>query len=277
MDKPAGPTSHDVVAAARRALGTRAVGHAGTLDPFATGLLILVIGPATRMARLVERYPKCYRAEAVIGVTTDTDDAEGEVTGGVTPETWPDRRALEAVLEQFRGARPQRPPAFSARRVDGRRAYQLARSGQPVELPETAVTVYRLEATDWSPPILTFEADVSAGTYIRALGRDIGERLGLGGHLRSLRRTAIGPHRVEQATPLAALGPELVPLPPASLVPDLPRLQLTAEERRDVGHGRSVFREPAVGEVGLMWEGRLVAVGEGQGDRWHPRLVLEPL
>ncbi len=277
MDKPAGPTSHDVVAAARRALGTRAVGHAGTLDPFATGLLILMVGPATRMARLVKRYPKCYRAETVIGVTTDTDDAEGRVTGGQTPVAWPDQQAVEAVLDQFRGVRQQRPPAFSARRVDGRRAYRLARSGQPVQLPETLVTVYRLEATDWNPPILTFEADVSTGTYIRALGRDIGERLGLGGHLRSLRRTAIGPHRVEQATPLEALRPGVVPLLPESLVPDLPRLQLTAEERQDVGHGRAVFRAQAAGEVGLMWEGRLVAVGEGQGDRWRPRLVLEPL
>lgn len=277
MDKPVGPTSHDVVAAARRALGLRAVGHAGTLDPFATGLLILVIGPATRMARLVEPYQKGYRAEAVLGVTTDTDDAEGQVVTEQAMDQWPDQAAVEAVLDGFRGEQLQRPPAFSARRVEGQRAYRIARAGKPVALPPTPVMVHRLELLGWNPPVLTFEADVSAGTYIRALGRDIGERLGLGGHLRALRRTRIGPHQVEAAIPWAELVPGLTPMPPETMVPDLPRIALSESERDDVGHGRSVWRDAAHGEAGLLWQGRLVAVAEGQGDRWHPRLVLEPL
>lgn len=277
MDKPAGPTSHDVVAAARRALGTRAVGHAGTLDPFATGLLILLVGPATRMARLIEPYQKGYRAEAVLGVTTDTDDAEGHVLVEQPIEQWPDHAAVEVVLDGFRGRQLQRPPAFSARRVEGQRAYRIARAGKPVKLPSTPVMVHRLELIDWNPPVLTFEADVSAGTYIRALGRDIGEQLGLGGHLRALRRTRIGPHQVEEAVPLAHLAPGLTPQSPETMVPDLPRIALSASERDDVGHGRPVLRDAAHGEAGLLWQGRLVAVAEGQGDRWHPRLVLEPV
>lgn len=252
------------------------MGHAGTLDPFATGLLILLVGPATRMARLVEPYQKGYRAEAVLGVSTDTDDAEGQVVTERSVDQWPDREAVELVLEGLRGDQLQRPPAFSARRVAGQRAYRIARAGKPVELPATPVTVHRLELLEWTPPVLRFEADVSAGTYIRALGRDIGDRLGLGGHLRALRRTRIGPHQVEDAVAMADLTRGLEPRPPATMVPDLPPVALTEAEREDVGHGRPVWRDEAQGEAGLWWDGRLVAVAEGQGDRWHPRLVLEP-
>lgn len=252
------------------------MGHVGTLDPFATGLLILVMGPATRMARLVEPYQKGYLAELVLGVSTDTDDAEGRVVGERPTDQWPGRAEVEAVLRTFHGSQLQRPPAFSARRVGGVRAYRIARAGKPVELPPTPVMVHRLELVEWQPPVLRFEADVSAGTYIRALGRDIGERLGLGGHLRALRRTRIGPHRVEDAVPLADLVPGVVLRPPETLIPDLAQVVLSESERDDVGHGRPVWRAGAEGEAGLVWEGRLVAVAEGQGDRWHPRLVLEP-
>lgn len=282
VDKPAGPTSHDVVQRVRRAYRTRAVGHTGTLDPFATGLLVVLLGRATRLARFVEAEAKTYLATARLGVATTTDDVEGEALGApVAPDRVAarvDEAALRAALAGFRGAQRQRPPQFSAKRVGGERSHRLARRGAAVELAETAVTVHDIELIAWQPPFATFRTTVSAGTYIRALARDLGERLGVGAHLTALRREAIGPLRVEDAVPLEALGPGTPPRPPREVLGGLRTVELDAEGRLAVAHGRPV-RDPSgppAGElVALVHDGRLAAVA-ASGDGWlRPTVVLE--
>lgn len=263
------------MARVRRVLGTREVGHAGTLDPFATGLLVVLVGRATRLARFVERQDKTYWGEAVLGVTTDTDDATGTAMVEQRPDQWPGRSEVEAALARLRGTYPQRPPAYSARRVGGRRGYQLAREGRPVDLPPTPVTVSTLDLLGWEPPVLAFRAVVSAGTYVRALARDLGELLGLGGHLRALRRERIGSLSVADALPLDRIEPGVRLLDPLDVVGHLPKVALTAEECGAVGHGRPVPAVDASGAAALVSGDRLVAVAEGTGQAWQPRVVLE--
>lgn len=251
------------------------MGHAGTLDPFATGLLLLLVGRATRLARFLERYPKAYRATAVLGTATDTDDLTGTVVQSAPPAVWPDRPEVDRVAAGCVGRQLQRPPAYSARRVEGRRAYRLARAGEAVELPATPVEIFGLTVLDWSPPTLEFAAEVSSGTYIRSLGRDLGLALGSVGHLTALRRTGIGPHRVEDAVPLDRLDPGAI-RPAVDLLPDLPAVDLAPDEARAVGFGQPVPRPDAEGLCRLVAEGRLAAVAEGGPDGWQPRVVLEP-
>ena len=275
MDKPEGPTSHDVVARARRLFGTRAVGHTGTLDPFATGLLILVFGPATRLARFAERHRKTYRAVIRLGVSTATDDRTGEVLSETTPPAWPASEAVREELARFRGETSQRPPAYSARRIAGERSYHLARRGAPAVAPPASVTVYAIELLGYQPPLVSIRVEVSAGTYVRSLGRDLGERLGTGAHLVELRREAIGPWRVEQATPLAELTGAEPLLAPRELVDDLPAVSLAPEELRAVLHGRDIPRSGVLGgEAALLEGGRLVAVARAIPGAWHPAIVL---
>lgn len=275
MDKPAGPTSHDVVRQVRRALGTRQVGHAGTLDPFATGLLVVLIGRATRLARFVEQQDKTYRGEAVLGVVTDTDDWTGQVVSEQRPERWPARTEVEAGLAALRGTYRQRPPAYSARRVAGRRGYQLAREGKPVDLPATPVTVSELDLLTWEPPVVAFRAIVSAGTYVRALARDLGERLGTGAHLRALRRERIGALDVADAIPLEEIAPGLGLMEPLAVVGHLPRVALSPVEAEVIRHGRAIAAAGAAGQAALVAEGHLAAVAEGSDDHWQPRVVLQ--
>ena len=277
MDKPAGPTSHDVVARARKLFRTRAVGHTGTLDPFATGLLILVFGGATRLARFAERHPKTYRGVVRLGQETDTDDRTGQVTAEVTPERWPEREAVEAALRGLSGSYLQQPPGYSARRVGGERSHRLARRGERPEPAATSVTVHRLELLDWKPPLLTVETEVSAGTYVRALARDLGRQLGIGGHLAELRREAVGPWKVADATPLAELRGTEALLPPAALLAGMPVIELAPEEVVRARHGRKIQREGAVeSEAALVADGALVAVGRSVPGGWHPMVVLPP-
>ncbi|HEU5220249.1 MAG TPA: tRNA pseudouridine(55) synthase TruB [Gemmatimonadales bacterium] len=275
VDKPEGPTSHDVVARARRLFRTRAVGHTGTLDPFATGLLILVFGGATRLARWAQRHRKTYRADVRLGVVTDTDDRTGRVTQERHPESWPDREQVEAALRELAGVQSQRPPAFSAKRIEGERSHRVARrGGAPVPAP-VEVTVFSIELLDYAPPMLSFRAEVSPGTYIRALGRDLGERLGIGAHVAELRREKIGPWRVDQARPLAGLDGSEPLLPPRSLVDDLAAVSLDAEEIIAVGHGRTIRRDGvSEGEAALLDGQRLVAVARAAPGGWHPVVVL---
>jgi tRNA pseudouridine55 synthase len=202
VDKPIGPTSHDVVALVRRLSGVRRVGHGGTLDPFARGVLPIFIGSATRVVEYHLGDPKSYRATVVFGARSTTDDLEGELTptGGPVP----DRAAVEAGLGAFRGTIRQRPPAFSAVKVAGRRAYRAARAGEPIELSERTVTIERLELTGWDEsdpgrPAAVLEVDCSAGTYMRSLARDLGEHLGAGAYLGTLVRTASGTFRLSDA------------------------------------------------------------------------------
>ncbi len=275
VDKPQGPTSHDVVARARRLFRTRAVGHTGTLDPFATGLLILVFGGATRLARWVERHRKVYRAEVRLGVTTDTDDRTGAVLAEQAPDAWPARSEVEAAIAGLRGVIRQRPPAYSAKRIEGERSHRVARRGGTPQPEPVEVTVFSLELLEYAPPMLSFRAEVSPGTYIRALGRDLGRHLGVGAHLTELRRERIGPWTVEQATPLAELTGREAPLPARALVGELPPVELSPDEVTAVGHGRIVFRDgPTEGEAALLDGSRLLAVARAVPGGWHPVVVL---
>lgn len=277
IDKPVGWTSHDVVAVVRRQLGLRSVGHAGTLDPFATGLLVVLVGRATRLARFVEAERKVYDTTVEFGVATDTEDATGTVTAQVAPEAWPTWSQLASAARQLEGVQQQRPPVYSAKHVAGKRAYALARAGEVVELPPVEVMVHALTLVDWSPPRLQLTATVGRGTYIRAIARDLGGLVGLPAHCHALRRTAIGPFAVADAVAPEAVTAAVL-RSPADMVGSLPRLTVTADERRDIGFGRAIAqREAGTGHVALLdSEGALLAVAVAHDGRWQPEVVLEP-
>ncbi|MEO6056758.1 MAG: tRNA pseudouridine(55) synthase TruB [Gemmatimonadales bacterium] len=274
MDKPAGPTSHDVVGRVRRVLGTRAVGHTGTLDPFATGLLVVLVGRATRLARFVERQPKQYLATARLGVATDTDDLTGAPVGSAADAAGVGDDMVRAALAGFLGEQRQQPPRYSAKHVNGERSYRLARRGEGVDPAETTVTVHHIELVRFAPPELVFRATVSAGTYVRSLARDLGERLGVGAHLTALRREAIGVLRVEDAVPLEALTPEAL-LPARRALGHLPVLELDAPARLAVTHGRAVpTAAETEGDVALVHGEELVAVARAEDGWLRPSVVL---
>jgi tRNA pseudouridine55 synthase len=279
VDKPAGRTSHDVVALARRALRTRRVGHTGTLDPFATGLLILCIGRATRIAEYLTGLPKTYEATLRLGATTETDDSTGPVLA--TSDGW--RRCtpaqVEAALAAQTGRLRQRPPAYSAKKIEGERAYRLARRGDAPELPPVEVHVHALEVLAIELPEVRFRVTVSAGTYIRAIARDVGEALGVGGHLASLRRTSIGAFDVDRALPLdriddvvAVAGARITPL---DALRHLPRFDLDAAQHAAILHGRAIPAPADLrGRVVLAAAGELVAVAEAADGVLRPRKVF---
>jgi tRNA pseudouridine55 synthase len=276
VDKPAGLTSHDAVQRVRRALRTRQAGHTGTLDPFATGLLVVLVGRATRLARFVESEAKTYLATARLGVRTDTDDLTGTVIAE-RPVAGMSLDRLREALAGFAGAQRQRPPAYSAKHVGGERSYRLARRGAAVEPAETTVTVHRIELVAWEPPAVTFRATVSPGTYLRAIGRDLGDRLGVGGHLTALRREAIGGLRVEDAVPLDAVGPNDL-LRPARVLGHLPAVELDPVAKAAVVHGRPVTIEGVGGDLSapvvLLAGDELVAVARPEAGRLQPTVVL---
>ena len=253
--KPAGVTSHDVVAEVRRSLprGMK-VGHAGTLDPFATGLLLVLTGRATRAQRFLMALPKTYRAVARLGWTSDTGDREGKLV---------ETGRLPARLEIAVGEQLQRQPAYSAVKVGGERAYALARRGEPVELEARPVTVYRADLLSHEGERAAFEIECSAGTYIRTLIADLGDA-----YCEELERTAIGPFR------LADAGREL---PLVEALSFMPARSLDDAEERAVRHGRAVPRGDAPeGEVRLMAGDRLIAIGAAQADELRPVVVFEP-
>jgi tRNA pseudouridine55 synthase len=277
VDKPTGPTSHDVVDVVRHAYGTRRAGHAGTLDPFASGLLIVLVGRATRLSRYLVGLPKRYTGSIALGIETDTADRTGEVIG--TDEggrCLPDadvRNAMRALT----GRTLQHPPAHSARKLDGERAYRRARRGEPVELEPREIEVRRFDMTGRDADRVEFTADVSSGTYLRALARDLGRALGCGAHLAALRRTDVGSFSVEAALELEVLRQEAPPLrPPREAVEHLPSLQLDAEHRDHVAHGRPVPAADGADEpIALVAGEELVAIAERQGNVLKPRVVLE--
>lgn len=277
LDKPEGPTSHDVVDAVRHALAVRRVGHAGTLDPFASGLLLVLVGASTRLARFMTSFTKTYRGTIRLGVATDTDDCTGEPIG--TSETWREVSdgAISEAMAGFLGVHRQRPPAYSAKKVSGKRAYRLARAGKDVELAATEVTIHDFGLLARRESAVQFEARVGGGTYIRALARDLGERLGCGAHLARLRRTAIGPFTVEEAAPLTALaeqGRDLV-RPPLRAVEHLPQVHLVEDQRSRVIHGQPLEMSAPEGDViALVSDAQLVAVAEREGTMLKPRVVL---
>jgi tRNA pseudouridine55 synthase len=277
VDKPAGLTSHDVVQRVRRAVASRAVGHTGTLDPFATGLLVLMVGRATRLARFVEAQPKTYVATARLGARTDTDDLTGRVLGETRTDVAIPEHELRSVLDGFLGDQVQRPPAYSAKRIQGNRSYLLARLGRTVEPRDVQVRVHEIELVTYRPPDVTFRAVVSAGTYLRAIARDLGERLGVGAHLVALRREAIGELRVDAAVPLREVTADAL-RPVRTVLGHLPVHELDEAGRIAVSHGRPLPDEGAPsGDVALVAGDELVAVARAAGDGWlRPSVVLGP-
>ncbi len=292
--KPAGPTSHDVVALVRRLAASKRIGHGGTLDPFASGVLPLFLGGATRLVEYHLGDPKTYRATICFGASSTTDDLDGELTPTDAPA--PSRTATEAGLQRFLGPQLQQPPAFSAIQIGGRRAYRMARSGETPALAPRAVTIHGIELLDWdgsdpTRPIATVEVACSAGTYVRALARDLGTSLGSAAYLCGLTRTASGPFHLEAAHSLdeireaaAAGGPEAIRgmlLPADAGLDAIAAVRLTQAEVDDVAKGR--FVRPEAGLAGapadaplrlLDPDGRIVGIGRLDGRRIAPDKML---
>jgi tRNA pseudouridine55 synthase len=273
VDKPGGMTSHDVVARARKALGTRKIGHAGTLDPMATGLLILGVESATRLLTFIVGLDKTYEATIRLGASTDTDDADGRIET-VTDAASVDPAAITAAITDLTGEISQVPSRVSAIKVDGRRAYDLARAGEEVELAARRVTVSRFEIVDTRRDggflDLDVVVDCSSGTYIRALARDLGVALGVGGHLTALRRTRIGPFGLEGAASIDDLGTTPLRAPADVGTAVLGAFPVSADEARDLRHGKRLLgaaarlqRAPA---AAVDPAGALVGVVERRGE-----------
>lgn len=274
MAKPVGPTSHDVVDIVRRALGTSRVGHLGTLDPFAEGLLVVVVGRATRLTAFAAGWRKTYEGVMRLGTVTTTDDRTGETVRVSDAWRQVDRAAIAAVIERFHGTITQRPPAHSAVHVDGVRAYRRARRGEPVVLPARTVEIVELTLEAFEGAAVRFRTTVGPGTYVRSLARDVGEALGCGAHLAALKRTQVGPFRLADAKRAEDVtGADVRPA--GLLVADLPSRSLAEGERDAVVHGRSLPALGADGRVALFAaDGELVAVGEREGDLLRPRVVV---
>jgi tRNA pseudouridine55 synthase len=296
IDKPAGPTSHDVVQSVRKALGMRRVGHGGTLDPDATGVLLVAAGQATRFFPFLSRENKVYEGRIRLGFATDTYDASGRPITEVSPDL-PGRADLAAAMKAFEGEILQTPPRYSAKKIAGKPVYKMARADKEFDLEPVRITVQRFVLRDYLPPDLDFEAACSAGTYIRALAHDLGRRLGCGAHLVTLRRTSVGPYGLADAVPLAefedaAAGDEearfMVPL--ERLLPWAPAVTVRPEAEALVRNGRSLepsdletpfpdFGRPDAREALarlLSPGGKLIALARPtpDGSSLHPFLVI---
>ena len=282
VDKPAGWTSHDIVAKSRGLLGTRKVGHAGTLDPDATGVLLLGVGRATKLLRYLSPLGKAYVGEMVLGVETSTLDAAGEVTAthdmaGTTLEQ------VQAAATAFVGPIEQIPPMVSAVKIDGKRLHELARQGIEVERPPRPVTVHSLDVLpgpEGEPLVFTLAVACSSGTYIRTLAADIGTALGGGAHLRNLRRTSVGPYTLADAVALESVSPEVV-RPMIEAVRHLDQVEVGPEVEAEVAVGKVLARHVlGIGDGDGPWalvtpDGRLLAVYEPfRGDTTKPSLVI---
>jgi tRNA pseudouridine55 synthase len=282
VDKPAGMTSHDVVGRCRRIFSTRKVGHAGTLDPMATGVLVIGIERGTKILGLLTATSKSYAATIRLGRSTTTDDAEGEVLQDVSAEHITDEQ-IKGGIADLRGEISQRPSAVSAVKIGGKRAYQLVREGQEVELAERRVRIDRFEVLGVrreGPFVdVDVEVDCSSGTYIRALARDLGAALGVGGHLTALRRTRVGGYGLDHARTLADLAehPRLSYTLDEACLLAFPRRDITAEQAADASHGRPL---PAAGLDGVYaatdCDGRVIALLEDKGFRTRSVVVIRP-
>lgn len=270
VDKPQGATSHDVVDVVRRALRTRRVGHAGTLDPMATGLLLVGVGRATRLLRFFGDLPKTYEGTARLGVETDTLDAVGNVVR--TTHVDVQRGDLERAFAALVGESMQRPPAYSAVKVGGRKLYEAARAGQELEAPARRIRVDAFEVVAFDGDDVGFVVICSGGTYVRVLLSDVGRALGCGAHLRRLRRTAIGPYRVEDAVATDAV---MAPLPLAAAVAHLPRVQLEPDEARAASNGSILAPAGVEGPYAVFGPGeRLIGIYRDEGAKARPEVVL---
>jgi tRNA pseudouridine55 synthase len=280
LDKPVGPTSHDMVGLIRRLCGLRRIGHAGTLDPLASGVLPILVGPATRLSQELTGGRKRYDAVVRLGVRSETDDAEGPIAPGGPP---PDEDAVRAAIPTFEGTFEQRPPAFSARKAHGVVAYQAARRGTALDLAPREVTIHAIRLLDLTPGdgFLDVHLDVEtgAGTYIRSLARDLGERLGSGGYLHALRRTEAAGLSVDESHPpgaleaLAAEGRLDEALIPVDGLLQLPLVTLDPEQAGRFSHGGEVAW-PGEGRIQVHGPNGLLGIGELGAGRLRPRTVL---
>lgn len=279
INKPTGWTSRDVVNRVQRLVRPAKAGHAGTLDPLATGVLVVCVGQATRLIEYVQRMPKRYVGTFQLGVTSPSDDTETELTAVAAAQV-PTLAELQQAAPKFVGCIEQRPPAYSAIKLQGQRAYELARRGQEVELRSRPVTVHSIEVMRYEHPELVLDIRCGSGTYIRSLGRDLAESLGTGAVMSELIRTDIGDFNVEQScTPEEVLEQGVEPfLQPASgAVANLPTITLTDSDMEDIRHGRSIDRRDLdAAEVAAMDSlGRLVAVLVPRRGAWGPKMVFK--
>ena len=270
VDKPAGVTSHDVVDSVRRSLATRKVGHAGTLDPMAAGLLMIGVGRATRLLRFLGDLPKTYEGTLRLGVETDTLDADGDVVRESPVDVT--KEQVAQAMRSLVGESLQRPPAYSAVKVGGRKLYEAARAGEQLEAEPRAIRVDAFDLASFDPPDVTFRVICSGGTYVRVLAADVGAAVSTGAHLTALRRMAIGPYRAEDAvTPDAVRDP----LPIEVAVGHLPRLDLEADEAEAASHGRPLGPAGIEGPYGVFGPDRqLIGVYEDDGPRARPQVIL---
>jgi tRNA pseudouridine55 synthase len=283
LDKPAGLTSHDVITRLRRITGLRRIGHAGTLDPLATGVLVVCLGKATRLVEYLADSDKIYRATVRLGLTTDTWDGEGDVVteADISHLTLPQ---IEEALPAFRGEIQQVPPMYSALKHEGKPLYKLARKGLSIERDARTIQVYRLDVVSWQPPDLVIEVHCSKGTYVRALAHDLGQALGVGAYLYDLVRTAVGPFRLEQAVPLYTLADAswdwqryLIPL--AQALEGLPQVTVDAEAVQRILTGQQIALPPHVVPptcCALDGDGEVLAMLQFDADTgaWQPNKVL---
>jgi tRNA pseudouridine55 synthase len=283
VDKPEGPTSHKVVSIVRSGTGVRKVGHAGTLDPRASGVLVLCLGPATRLSEYLSSSTKSYEARIRFGESTETYDAEGETTSSAGEV--PTEVQIESALEMFRGEIQQIPPPYSAIKLQGKKAYELAREGKPVKLDPRSVTVYELTKLQYEPPELSVRVECSAGTYIRSLAHDLGQALSTGAHLSALRRLRAGPFGLEDAVRLEELREAMrrgewqsLVRPASEALPDLPIVTVEEAELERIRNGlRIPSKDGATGMArALDPGGELVAilVSAENGQEWQPRKVF---
>jgi tRNA pseudouridine55 synthase len=289
VDKPVGMTSHDVVQAIRNGTSLRRAGHTGTLDPRASGVLVILVGPAVRLSEYVSASDKRYQAIIRLGGTTDTYDAEGKFTPTTDPSNITEEQ-FEEALKTFVGEIEQTPPPYSAVKVQGRKAYEMARKGEEVELEPRTITVHHLEVLEWTPPEVVIDVHCSSGTYVRSLANDLGKKLGCGAYLVGLRRTKSGKFTLRDAVPLRKLQEAFTAgnwyqylIPAAEALGDWYAIELSPDEVEAVRHGHRVKAKPEdVSQEkvrGVSTQGELVAlmipaVGEDGSPEWQPKKVF---
>lgn len=284
IDKPIGLTSHDVVQIIRRGTGIRRAGHTGTLDPRASGVLVVLIGPAVRLSEYVSASDKRYQATIRLGSSTDTYDAEGIVTSE-SPANHITEEKFDEILQTYVGEIEQVPPPYSAVKVKGKKAYEMARKGEQVELEPRKIQVYSLDVLEWDPPEVVIDAYCSSGTYVRSLANDLGESLGTGAYLIGLRRTKSGRFTLREAVPLRRLKEAFQAgdwykflIPAADALGDWPAIELDADQVDLVRHGHRIPAEPdSEGwSRAISQQGDLVALLEynSESNEWQPRKVF---
>lgn len=285
INKPKGLTSHDVVARVRKITGQRKTGHTGTLDPMATGVLVLCLGHATRLIEYAMPGQKKYQATLCFGTSTDTHDAEGQITAQHNPSHLTEP-FLAGLLPAFQGQIMQRPPAFSAIKQGGQPLYKAARAGKPVVVDPRPVTIYDLSWLGWEPPFLTLSVTCSAGTYIRSLARDLGDAAGVGAHLTGLCRTANGPWQLADAVPLESLTAANWPSclqPPDSAIQHLPAITLAEADAESVRCGRQITLPATIAQANLPARvytatGQFLAIltlTDAEQNLWQPKKVFQ--